>query len=568
MWTELSCEIHEITTQTGRASAPDRFVPGTASIIASNVHGISDMIFPEFDPTEGMVSIPQPPIEQEETLDAPTATTIISDGWSFTDDFERAPPKWIFPAAWAGGVPPYGTFKIIDGAMEPELYYDSVVQGYVGNGAAQWTVDYDPNDMSYLTLALTNLDWPVAPTAGTPEIVIELYLRMGTTTKECQCARLRFRPIFGGANEVLLEIFHMGPNGEKIAGTGPTTFTAGTGTNGIFGARTVTIATNIAPAGQQISATLSDVFDVSWDSDVDLAGARVGFAMQYVEGRVTGLRRGPRATYIEGVNLTDDVSRPLGSGWVLPSRWSASYDGLITVDGAMMPAEELLDRYGGEYHGYGMSQWVSDFIGDQHIEIEVTNVSRPHQIVNGQSYIEFYTHGSPDTFGCMVARINYQPAWGTGDNQIFYELYQQANNGSYINYAPAAQGTIHLGPTNGVFPEPAYWRLESDTLGEQRLYYNSALVLTAQAPNQATGSRIGIHLDSYGAMPGWLTSSPPSVKRPSLMRVTKLSAGLREPLGTEELGMWVRIGVNHETLGDCWFFRGFVDGLEPTYVPD
>ena len=32
--------------------------------------------------------------------------------------------------------------------------------------------------------------------------------------------------------------------------------------------------------------------------------------------------------------------------------------------------------------------------------------------------------------------------------------------------------------------------------------------------------------------------------------------------------MWVRIGVDHATLGEHWFFRGFVDAVVPTYIPD
>ena len=36
-WADATCEIHEITTNTGRGSAADRFVPGTAHIVASNV---------------------------------------------------------------------------------------------------------------------------------------------------------------------------------------------------------------------------------------------------------------------------------------------------------------------------------------------------------------------------------------------------------------------------------------------------------------------------------------------------------------------------------------------------
>ena len=90
-WTDLTCEVHEITTDTGRGGATDRFVPGTAYVVASNVAGISELIFPPVPNGDGFQFVPQPPIEHEEELQAPNAHTVISDGWSFTDDFVTAP---------------------------------------------------------------------------------------------------------------------------------------------------------------------------------------------------------------------------------------------------------------------------------------------------------------------------------------------------------------------------------------------------------------------------------------------------------------------------------------------
>ena len=61
---------------------------------------------------------------------------------------------------------------------------------------------------------------------------------------------------------------------------------------------------------------------------------------------------------------------------------------------------------------------------------------------------------------------------------------------------------------------------------------------------------------------------PDGVTRPMGTRIEQVWGGLQAPLGTEELGLWVRIGVDHDTLGNRWFFRGFVDGLVPTYDPE
>lgn len=42
VWADVTCDVHEVTTDTGRSSASDRFAPATASIIASNVTGWGD----------------------------------------------------------------------------------------------------------------------------------------------------------------------------------------------------------------------------------------------------------------------------------------------------------------------------------------------------------------------------------------------------------------------------------------------------------------------------------------------------------------------------------------------
>ena len=74
IWSDLTCEVHEITTNTGRGGATDRFVPGTATIVASNVNQVSEMIFPRVPETgEGFEFVPQPPIGHEEDLQAPDA---------------------------------------------------------------------------------------------------------------------------------------------------------------------------------------------------------------------------------------------------------------------------------------------------------------------------------------------------------------------------------------------------------------------------------------------------------------------------------------------------------------
>ena len=158
IWTDLTCEIHEITTDTGRGGATDRFRPGTAEIVASNVNQVSEMIVPAgAGHGDRFEFVPQPPIDHEEDLQAPNAATVVSNGWSFTDDFETAPPRWVFPAACAtsGALP---TVPDVDGASNRRCTgttpSTSTAPTGPPNGPAATTRPATPSRST-----LTNLDW-------------------------------------------------------------------------------------------------------------------------------------------------------------------------------------------------------------------------------------------------------------------------------------------------------------------------------------------------------------------------------------------------------------------------
>ena len=568
IWSDLTCEIHEITVNTGRGSASDRFVPGTAHIVASNVHDVADMIFPRVPgPAYESELVPQPPIQQEETLQAPAAATIVSNGWSFTDDFQRAPPRWVFPPAWATtGVAPTVPFRIVTGpAMEPELHWDPTAAGYVGNGAAQWTGVHDPEGDSEITVTLDQLDWPAAPTAGSPEITVELYLRMNSTDKECDVGRVRFVPVFGGANQVILQMLHIGPTGATVAASSAVTDTSGTGSDGVFGPRTVRFSTTAVPDGLQFRLQVFDVAELFWTGDVALPGTRVGMFMHYAEANIPGTKDPPQITSVEGEDFIDDMTRPLGAGWIYPAPFAdRDYGRLIADGGAMRPEQHFANQYWGQYLAGGMAQWSSNFEGDQFIEIELAGLQMPYQHL-ADIGVELYTHGNRQTMAAQVAEIRYLPSM-FDDTIIRYSLWQYGPYGELVDYDPAATGDINLGAVNGAFPEPERWRVESDVSGEQRLYRNGTLLLTTTAPDAETGGRIGLYFywrvndsDFIGPSPGF---TPPGAG------IERVWAGLREPLGTEDLGIWIRIGVDHSTLGNQWFLRGCVDGIVPTYVPE
>lgn len=578
VWTDVTCEIHEITVDVGRAGAVDRFVPGTAAIVASNVNNLSDMIWPPVIPPIEYELVPQPPISHEEDLQAPTAATVVSNGWSFSDDFETA-PRWRFPTGWAAAgssVAPCGPLKVIDGAWEPDLYWDPVIAGYTGNGAAQWIGSYDPDEASELGIVLAGFDWPTAPTAGTPELRVDLCLQANRNTRECFAARFRFVPVFGGANQIYAEWWQMGPDGSKVAGTAhPTPYTVGTGTNGIFGTRTLSAALTHPSANTQTLMSMPGVFDHFDGFGSVTLGSRIGLFVSWTQGAVAGATvGGPRITAAVGADFVDDLRFPAGAGWILPGPWRrAGYPPAVQVDGAMIPSYTFNDLtvsgspadQNGEYAGRALAQWVSDFVGDQVIEVEVAGMSWPDPPLSfaSGSYFELYTHAAAGNRAAMVARIKYD--WGAGWNDpiIGWSLAQQAGAGESVDPDPIVSGTIDPGTTAGLYPEPARWRFESDLTGEQRLFYQGTLLATVTVARPATGSRVGLYLETFLGAPETVGD-----RRPTGLRVEQVWAGLQEPLGTEDLGTWVRVGVDHDTLGNRWLFRGFVDGIVPTYVPD
>ena len=86
-------------------------------------------------------------------------------------------------------------------------------------------------------------DWADTPSGGaTPELLVDLYVAMNQTNRECFVARFRYVPNFAGANEVYVEVGHMGPTGTIVASGGESgPFTVDAGTNGVFGPRLLSL---------------------------------------------------------------------------------------------------------------------------------------------------------------------------------------------------------------------------------------------------------------------------------------------------------------------------------------
>jgi hypothetical protein len=568
IWSDATCEIHEITTNTGRGPAPDRFIPGTALIVASNMHGLSGLVFPELAPPEKLQLVPQPPVANEEELQAPGAATIVSNGWSFSDDFERVPPRWIFPGAWAtGGTFPCGPFKqLIGDVWAPPVYRDPALTGgtwFEGSAAAQWTGVYAA--VCQLTVTVNPVTWPAAPTAGSPTVVYELYARMTTTNKACQCLRVTYTPGFAGAdNTITLDLFRMAADGSRAAGGTPQTVNLGA-TNGAFPAAVFTLDAQPLGTGTYMSVSRNGSAVYNWVDTSAPAGNRIGVFCRVVEGKHTGTHVVPEITAISTFDFDDDLTRPTGSGWYLPKVYQRTFavDPMIVDGGAMRPPETFAAQFDGVYRAKGVAQFDAEFTGDQYFEFDITDVSMPTGLAGPcETFIEVLLHANRHDVAAVRCIIDYIPDWGPGSETVIsWRFYQSGSTGDSF-YDPGVFGDINLGATDGVFPEPARWRVESDLTGENRLFLDGTLIATAMFPDPPTGGRVGISVNWQAGGP--VAGNP----RPTVARLERVSAGLREPLGTEELGTWVRIGVDHQTLGKQWFFRGFVDGMVPTYIPE
>ena len=554
LWTDLTCEVHEITTTTGRGGATDRFVPGTAAIVASNVNQISEIIFPQVPETgEGIELVPQPPIVHEEELQAPAADTVVSNGWSFSDDFETRPPRWKFPPAFTEtGAYPWRPFIWHDGFIAPEMFQSS--SRYEAHGVAQWTGVYP--DFVEAAVTLDAFNWPSTPTAGTPSIIVDLYANGNITDRACNCARFTLTPVFSGVNTVTVQLFAMDTDGSNLSGGSPTTITAAAGSNGQFPRLTFQLVTNPDVSGL-MSATVAAGTGVVTTLGANFAdGSRLGFAVHYTEGDLPAGTSGgaPHVIGFQGFDFEDDFTRRPGSGWTTyPKRVEG---GMIVVDGALRPPQEFADFGTGRYNAAGDVQWVSEFDGDQFVEVFLTGAANTP---SDQTEVTLYAKGNRHNLEAVTAEIQYLP--DSPESLIDWRLSQLDARGGIVfdpDVEDESWGEINLG-VDGVYPD-ARWRLEADDDGDVRLYYRGGLIGHALFPDLPAGGRIGVGMDSNRVAAAGV--------RPPVARIEQLSGGLQSPLGTEELGMWVRIGVDHDTLGQRWLFRGFVDALVPTYVPD
>ena len=453
-----------------------------------------------------------------------------------------------------------------DGYVEPQLYGAGTGTTYEAHGVLHWTGLYPSPLWVDERLVVAGLSWAGAPSAGSPQAVFELYAYGNATDRACNCARFTFTPNFSGNNTVDVDLFEMDADGDPVGTPATHTFTSGVGTNGDFGSLALTA--RFKPDSDGVEAEINNLTTGGLILSDWAGGNRIGFGVHYVEGTsVTGTSPGgPHVTFFEGPDFEDDFARPPGSGWQV-NPMQRSVGPMIVEGGTMRPPVDFDGEFsGGTYRAAGAAQWVSEFDGDQVIEADLTGMSMP-DVLAGPSHtsLKLYLKGNGRDLRSVAATVDYIVDWSPDHCYIVWALVQYGPSGETIydpNVFEESYGEIDLGVTDGVFPDPATWRLEADTAGDVRLYHQGTLLGHAEFPDIPQGGRIGVYLD-------WGAGGPPAAThRPTVARITRLSGGLREPLGTEELGLWIRIGVDHTTLGHKWFFRGFVDALVPTYVPD
>jgi hypothetical protein len=585
-WYEAECEIYELTVDIGRGSASDRFKPGTATIVASNMQLLSDRLYPELPTERESEPLPIPPVQPPPVLtaaasvgqgdvDEATITTIETDGYTVFDGFDKVGREWIFPHAWGDlSVSPTDSdnltalpFKRVGEAFEPELYRDprswpSGTLTLLGNGAAQWPQAFTTEDYVRMSVTVDRIRFD-STGSWSPGAVLELYTMMNTADRRCRCARISYNPT---ANTATVDLFFMAADGTRITGiTSPVVLAIGS--SGSFPAARWELATYFNNSDE---VYLDGVLVATFDGDHNTGDTRVGFYLHYQQGQRSGSADPPepmRITEASGGStafpFTDTFERHLDARWRHGAYTQLPYTGELWPNRSAAVVTETRgstadDAY---YSGDAVQRWPSHFPGSVFAEAVVSNLTQRGRMStgHGNTTVELITHWDTATGWRISAYVDYR---GGTNQSLHYFVYLWNPDNDW-----ALSGSIDYGAGNP-FPDPATWRLEADDTGAVRLLHNGATVLEGTVPSRAgLGDRIGIYHswragETGGADTAW------GVARSQAARIESYRFGQANVAVYEEMGQMVRIGVHHVDLGNCWLFRGHVDGMEPIYRPE
>jgi hypothetical protein len=542
---DIGCDVHEITTDTGRGSASDRFVPGTAVITASNVSGWAD----------GTV-----PLE-----------------WSyFADDFARTGPA--LGSHWER----WPVLEADHVADEFEIVAEAAT---VQSRPAPTSGSFTPGDCALVdtysavgdTATRTATIGPFPGVAPGDVVVVAFQLR--AQHLDTPTIPGGWVPTLSYVNEVWQENYFQHRISDEEAATGlpwtahwstfaPWSWTA----VAVRNAGTVTL---VGGAGiifpEATPGYFTDLVDDEFAVNTPTGGCLVA---RFAAGEhthtitTTGIDEIVHSTGIWDAMQFVDVEGPLAFGtfvglrtwpWLSPTTGAAGEGSvgeiLLFVPGAPPPPASV------PMEGASCARWGQDFDGDHFVDVSMTGLAAPDRVwPDASTTIELLVHAHPTDLAASVAVIEWVPAWDDPDDtgRMDWTFVHRDADGTDHTLA-----TGHIDFDAAGFPTPAGLRFEADTAGPLRLYFGSDLIASGNDPTPPTGTQVGVYASFYaGALSYGRTHQP----GPPAFTDIAGGANLAAPILLEP-GVLVRIGVDHQVHGDQWFFHGYVDGIEPVYDP-
>lgn len=227
IWADVTCDVHEITTNTGRGSASDMFVPGTAELVASNLSGWGDA---------------DTPIESTYFVDDFDRNGLDLDGFGGDLDY-----NWI---AWPDMVtfrPDSeelvvsrtdtltaigGTLIALGGGAVPRarlVDHDDPDGAQYGKGWALWALPYAGDQ--FIQIDLTGFGTPDTP-GPTATGTVELYAHLVPGSLASQVAIIAWEPAWTDPDDTGTLTWTIGRRGSTGTLTTLTTGTVAYGAEG------------------------------------------------------------------------------------------------------------------------------------------------------------------------------------------------------------------------------------------------------------------------------------------------------------------------------------------------
>lgn len=557
-WVDIGCDVHEITTDTGRGSASDRFVPGTAVITASNLSGWADGTVPvhwsyfadTFDrsgPALGSNWVPWTPMQDSAGADM----LVLHDSAAEVTKHVAAVDLAAGPAPQvvAGGCELVGSWSDAGGAAAgadvgpfPGLAAGDVIWLYVAvqlegvTAAATWThvhggawggsgarVDMLQHRVS-AEEAATGEPWTF--TWGSPGEVAPWVWIAAAVRGATEPAR-RVGQVSGGTTSV--GYFWSPAPDDGLP----------TGSDGCVVLRFAANTNNHDP----VSITAAPVVDTAH------APGWGGSAMLAFEGGADAPAL-PGGTTIAERHYT--FTSPPDTG--IPE----ALDG-VTIIALPGLAPDPVSR---PYAGTSCAIWQSPYDGDHFVQTVISGLQAP-EFLWGTTYarIELALHANDIDVAADVAVLEWHPEWTDPDvtGRLDWSLDRRAADGSWAG--PFSTGEVVYAAAG--IPAELTVRFDGDTDGGVHLFIGGVLVGEAVDPAPAVGDLVAVYGEyrtgtvSYGRTH---QMGPP--------RFESVAGGSNVPVPILlEPGVRVRIGVDHQVHGPRWFFHGYVDAIVPTYDP-